>query len=123
MARRSAPGSGLPSGRSGSGLLFDDSPAGAAAAGLTAGLLVLLGLMELVGAPGSAAAGLLAAARTRAPMLCTLASYWLLGAPLGLWLCEGAGLGITGVWTGLAAGTALSTALLLARLRRQGGEG
>lgn len=105
-----------------SGLLFDDSPAGAAAAGLTAGLLVLLGLMELVGAPGSAAAGLLRGRRdTRAPMLCTLAGYWLLGAPLGVWLCDGAGLGITGVWTGLAAGTALSTALLLARLRRPRG--
>lgn len=54
-------------------------------------------------------------------MLCTLAGYWLLGALLGVWLCDGAGLGITGIWTGLAAGTALSTALLLARLRRSRG--
>jgi MATE family multidrug resistance protein len=96
---------------------FDDSAAGLAAAGLAAGLLVLLGLMEFIVGPGSAAAGLLRGRKeTRAPMVYVLVGHWAVGAPIGLYLCEGHGLGITGVWIGLAAGTLLTTALTLARL-------
>jgi hypothetical protein len=39
-----------------------------------------------------------------------------LGAPLGIWLCEVGGLGITGVWIGLLAGMTVTTLLTLARL-------
>lgn len=96
---------------------FGPGQAGAAAAGLAAGLVLILGAMEFVANPGLGAAGILRGARdSQAPMLYTLAGYWLIGAPLGLWLSEGAGLGITGVWTGLAVGTAATSGLMLARL-------
>jgi multidrug resistance protein, MATE family len=102
--------------------VFDDTPVGLAAAGTAAGLLVLLGMMELIVNPGSAAAGLLRGRKdTRAPMIFTLVGYWAVGAPLGLWLCEMRDLGITGIWIGLAAGTAMSTLLMLARLITRSG--
>lgn len=90
-----------------------------AVAGLSAGLLILLGTMELVANPGQAAAGLLRGRKdTRAPMAFMLAGYWLIGAPLGLWLSEAWALGITGVWVGLTAGTTVTSVLMLARLAR-----
>lgn len=96
---------------------FDSSPAGLAAAGLAAGLLVLLGVMELIVGPGSAAAGLLRGRKvTRAPMLYVLVGHWAVGAPIGIYLCEVQGMGITGVWIGLSAGTLLTTVLTLWRL-------
>jgi multidrug resistance protein, MATE family len=98
---------------------FDATPAGQAAAALAFGLLFLLGVTELVGNPGLAAAGLLRGHKdTRVPMIYVLVGNWGVGAPLGLALCQFGGLGITGVWTGLAAGTLVTTVLTLARLRR-----
>jgi MATE family multidrug resistance protein len=100
---------------------FDTMPAGLAAAGIAAGLLLLLGAMELVVNPGAAAAGLLRGRKdTRTPMLFTLVGYWVVGSPLGLWLCEARDLGITGVWMGFAA-AATTTALMLARLAARRG--
>lgn len=96
---------------------FGQTPAGLAAASLSAGLLLLLGAMEFVANPGSGAAGILRGRKdTRAPMSYTLAGYWLIGAPLGLWLSEAWQLGITGVWAGLAVGTAVTSCLMLARV-------
>lgn len=96
---------------------FDSSAAGLAAAGLAAGLLILLGVMELIVGPGSAAAGLLRGRKdTRAPMVYGLIGHWAVGAPIGIYLCEVQGLGITGVWIGLSAGTLLTTVLTLWRL-------
>jgi MATE family multidrug resistance protein len=98
---------------------FDTSPAGEAAAALALGLLVLLGFTELVGNPGLAAAGLLRGRRdTRAPMIYVLVGNWVVGAPVGLALCHFWELGISGVWTGLATGTLVTTVLTLARLYR-----
>jgi MATE family multidrug resistance protein len=69
--------------------LFDDWPAGQAAAALALGLLVLLGHIELIGNPGIAVAGLLLGRKdTRAPMAHVLFGHWLVGAPVGLALCE-----------------------------------
>ena len=96
---------------------FDNSAEGVAAAKLALGLLILLGLIELVINPGQAAAGLLRGRKdTRAPMFYVLFGYWAVSAPLGLYLCEMQGLGITGIWIGLAAGTLVTTALSLGRL-------
>jgi MATE family multidrug resistance protein len=96
---------------------FDDSGAGAAAASFAVGLLLLLGIMEFVANPGLGAAGLLRGQKdTRVPMLFTLAGYWLVGAPLGLWLSETWQFGITGVWTGLTLGTTVTSRLMLIRL-------
>jgi MATE family multidrug resistance protein len=96
---------------------FDGSAAGARAAELAVGLLILLGLIEFVANPGLAAAGLLRGRKdTRAPMIYTLIGYWVIGAPVGLYLCEIEGAGITGIWIGLAAGTLVTAMLSLGRL-------
>jgi MATE family multidrug resistance protein len=97
---------------------FDGSAAGLAAAELAVGLLVMLGVLEFLVGPGSVAAGLLRGRKdTRAPMLYTLSGHWAVGAPVAIYLCEVQGLGITGVWIGLGAGTLITTALMLRRLR------
>ncbi len=96
---------------------FDGSPAGVAAIQVAVGLLVLLGLLQFVGYPGLAALGLLRGGKdTRLPMMFKLVAYWLIGAPLGIWLCEAQELGVTGLWIGLVSGAAITTALTLARL-------
>jgi len=91
--------------------------AGAAAAEIAAGLLVLLGLTQLAGYPGLAASGLLRGRKdSRTPMLCMLAGYWAVGAPLGLYLCEARALGVTGLWIGWAAGAGVTAGLTVMRL-------
>lgn len=96
---------------------FDASPAGRAAIQVATGLLMLLGLLQCVGYPGLAALGLLRGQKdTRLPMLFKLVAYWVIGAPLGIWLCELQGLGVTGLWIGLVAAAAITTALTLGRL-------
>jgi MATE family multidrug resistance protein len=98
---------------------FDETRAGLAAASLAVGLLLLLGIMEFVAGPGLGASGLLRGRKdTRVPMYYTLAGYWLIGAPLGLWLSMGRDLGITGVWAGLTVGTTVTSGLMLVRLAR-----
>jgi multidrug resistance protein, MATE family len=96
---------------------FEQGVAGAAAASLAIGLMLLLAGMEVVSNPGAAAAGLLRGQRdARAPMVYSLFGNWLVGAPLGMVLCEVYGLGVTGLWVGLVAGTAVASVLSLARL-------
>lgn len=96
---------------------FDGSPAGVAAAEIALGLLLLLASIELLGGPGSAAAGLLRGRKdTRAPMAYVLLGHWAVGAPIALWLCERQGFGAAGIWIGLAAGTLVTTVLTLGRL-------
>lgn len=96
---------------------FLDAGQISAAAGLAAGLLVLLGIIELFESPCLSAAGLLRGRKdTRAPMLFTIAGNWIVGAPLGIYLCEVQQMGITGVWTGLLVGMVVTTLMMLARL-------
>lgn len=96
---------------------FDSSAAGIAAAKVAVGLLLLLGLLELIVYPGLAALGLLRGRKdTAATMTFKLVSYWGIGAPLGIWLCEVQHLGVTGLWIGLVTGAALTTLLTLWRL-------
>jgi MATE family multidrug resistance protein len=97
--------------------LFDATAAGVSAATLATALLLLLAVMELVGAPGAAAAGLLRGRKeARAPMMYSLLGHWAFGAPVGLFLCEVHDLGIVGLWVGLLAGTAASGVLSVIRL-------
>lgn len=101
--------------------VLDHSAIGAAAAVTAVGLLLILGLMEFIGNPGSVATGLLRGRKdTRVPMMVTLLGYWVIAAPLGLWLSEGMGYGVTGFWLGLLAGTAVTSALTLTRALRPG---
>jgi MATE family multidrug resistance protein len=50
---------------------------------------------------------------TRTPMVVGLIGYWGLGLPTGYFLCFHAGLGVLGLWVGLAVGLASVGALLL----------
>lgn len=101
--------------------VFHGNEAGLEAARLAAGLLVLLGIMECLVGPGSAATGLLRGRKdTRVPMLYSVIGHWAVGAPIAIYLCEARDLGITGVWLGLGTGTLLTTALMLRRLRAAG---
>jgi MATE family multidrug resistance protein len=47
------------------------------------------------------------AGETRAPMMCHFAGYWLIGLPLGVWLCFAKGWGAAGLWSGLSLGLIL----------------
>ena len=51
----------------------------------------------------TATGALRGAGDTRTPMLCHLAGYWILGLPLGAFLCFRESLGAVGLWMGLSA--------------------
>jgi MATE family multidrug resistance protein len=56
---------------------------------------------------------------TRTPMLANLVAYWLVGLPLGYFLCFKLQFGVVGVWAGLCVGLMMiGSALLLAWHRR-----
>lgn len=99
------------------GLAFDDTEVGATAAGLTFGLIMVLAAIELIEAPGSAASGLLRGLKdTRAPMVYVIVGYWLIAAPLGVYLSQGLAMGITGVWIALLVGSMVAAGMTAARL-------
>jgi MATE family multidrug resistance protein len=55
---------------------------------------------------------------TRIPMLANLVGYWVLGLPLGLYLCFVRGWGIYGMWIGLTVALIVIASTLLLRWRR-----
>jgi multidrug resistance protein, MATE family len=50
---------------------------------------------------------------TRTPMLCHLTAYWIIGLPLGSWLCFRRGWGAFGLWSGLSLALILIGIVLL----------
>ena len=56
---------------------------------------------------------------TRTPMMCSVSLYWLLGLPLGAYLCFRAGWGAAGLWTGLCVALILIGSALLYVWRRR----
>lgn len=56
---------------------------------------------------------------TRTPMLCHFSAYWLLGLPLGTWLCFRRNWGALGLWVGLSFSLILIGILLLLFWRRR----
>jgi len=100
-------------------ITFDRTDVGITAAGLTVILIALLAAIEFVETPASAASGLLRGLKdTRKPMAYVLVGYWLISAPLGVYLSRGLAMGITGVWIALLLGALVVSGLTLARLRR-----
>ena len=55
---------------------------------------------------------------TRTPMLCHFTAYWIIGLPLGAWLCFGLGWGAIGLWLGLTLALILIGIVLLFAWRR-----
>ena len=56
---------------------------------------------------------------TRTPMLCHFSMYWLIGIPLGTWLCFRRHWGALGLWVGLSLSLILIGILLLTFWRRR----
>lgn len=59
------------------------------------------------------------AGETRAPMICSVLFYWLVGLPLGYYLCFSIGWGAVGVWTGLCVALILIGSSLFLLWRRE----
>ncbi len=55
---------------------------------------------------------------TRTPMLCHFTAYWIIGLPLGAWLCFRRGWGAFGLWAGLSLALILIGIVLLFAWRR-----
>src|SRR5713226_3994582 len=55
---------------------------------------------------------------TRTPMICHFTAYWIIGLPLGAWLCFRRGLGALGLWAGLSLALILIGIVLLFAWRR-----
>jgi MATE family multidrug resistance protein len=55
---------------------------------------------------------------TRTPMLCPFTAYWIIGLPLGAWLCFSLGWGAIGLWAGLSLALILIGVVLLFAWRR-----
>ena len=56
---------------------------------------------------------------TRTPMICSVGFYWLVGLPLGYFLCFRLGWGAQGLWTGLCVALVLIGSTLLYLWRRK----
>jgi MATE family multidrug resistance protein len=50
---------------------------------------------------------------TRTPMFCHFTAYWIIGLPLGAWLCFHRGWGAFGLWAGLSLALILIGIVLL----------
>jgi MATE family multidrug resistance protein len=50
---------------------------------------------------------------TLSPMLTNLVGHWVIGLPIGCWLCYRSGLGAMGIWIGLSTGLASVAIVLL----------
>lgn len=85
--------------------------------GLTASLLIIVGVFQLTDGLQVASAGMLRGLQdAKVPAIMGFASYWLVGLPFGLWLALSMNLGARGVWWGLAAGLTVAAFTLGPRL-------
>ena len=85
----------------------------------TVGLLAAGAAFQLFDGIQTVATGALrGAGDTRTPMLCHFLAYWMIGLPLGAWLCFRRGLGAVGLWIGLSLALILIGVVLLLVWRR-----
>jgi MATE family multidrug resistance protein len=83
-------------------------------------LLFVAAFFQLFDGMQAVATGALrGAGETRAPMICSVLLYWLVGLPLGYYLCFAVGWGAAGVWTGLCLALILIGSSLLLLWRRE----
>ena len=87
-----------------------------AAGAITVGLLGIMALFQVVDGVQAVAIGALRGMGDSAvPMLLATIGYWLIGFPLGWLLAFHLGLGVTGLWSGLAIALAAVAAMMTAR--------
>jgi multidrug resistance protein, MATE family len=87
---------------------------------VTAVLLRLAAFFQLFDGLQIVATGALrGAGDTRTPMLCHFAGYWLIGLPVGAYLCFSRNWGAAGLWAGLSLGLILIGIVLAAMWRRE----
>ena len=85
----------------------------------TAALLAAGAAFQLFDGIQTVATGALrGAGDTRTPMLCHFTAYWIIGLPLGAWLCFRRGWGALGLWIGLSLALILIGIVLLLAWRR-----
>lgn len=85
-------------------------------------LLLIAGIFQLCDGLQVVATGALrGAGDTRTPMLLGLVFFWMVGLPLGYWLCFQQGWGAVGMWVGLCLALVLLGAVLLWVWRRRVG--
>ncbi|MEO6212522.1 MAG: MATE family efflux transporter, partial [Vicinamibacterales bacterium] len=86
--------------------------AGVLGVGVT--LLFVAAVFQLFdGVQGVATGALRGLGETRTPMVWNLIGHWVVGLPVGYWLCFGAGFGVIGLWWGLSLGLIICGAVLL----------
>jgi MATE family multidrug resistance protein len=96
--------------------IYTPDPAVIAAA---SGLLFVAAFFQLFDGLQAVATGALrGAGDTRTPMICSVALYWLVGLPVGAYLCFGIGWGAAGLWTGLCVALILIGCALIYFWRR-----
>jgi MATE family multidrug resistance protein len=83
-------------------------------------LLFIAAFFQLFDGIQTVATGALrGAGDTRTPMITHILSYWLMGLPLGAWLCFRRGWGAAGLWLGLCLALIVIGLVLLLAWRRQ----
>jgi MATE family multidrug resistance protein len=83
---------------------------------LGAHILMIVAAFQIFDGAQTVATGVLRGlGETRFPMLTNFTGYWLIGLPLGAWLCFRAHWGLSGLWTGLTLALILIASLLVWR--------
>ena len=89
---------------------------------MAAGLIIIAALFQLSDGIQVVGLGALRGLEdVKVPSLISLLAYWLLALPIGYLLGFVAGMGTTGIWTGLLIGLSIAAVLLFLRFRKIGG--
>jgi MATE family multidrug resistance protein len=79
-----------------------------------ASLLAVAGMFQIFDGLQVAATGVLRGlGDTHTPMVWNLIGHWLIGLPLGWWLCFRGGWGVVGLWLGLSTGLIIVALVLV----------
>lgn len=81
-------------------------------------LMIVAAFQIFDGAQSVATGALRGMGDTRFPMLVNFAGYWIVGLPIGAWLCFHMHWGLSGLWTGLTLSLIAIALLLLWRWQR-----
>ncbi|ARS35097.1 MATE family efflux transporter [Pontibacter actiniarum] len=96
-------------------MLYIDDPA---VIQLASGLLVIAALFQISDGIQVVGLGALRGLEdVRIPSLISLVAYWVIGLPVGYFLCFKAGFGVDGIWMGLLVGLSVAAVLLTLRFK------